>query len=58
MKKMLFCGILLAATTVTQAQKFFTKDGTIRFFSDAKVEKNRSHQQQSLHRTRCFKRRY
>jgi polyisoprenoid-binding protein YceI len=39
MKKMLFCGILLAATTVTQAQKFFTKDGTIRFFSDAKVEK-------------------
>jgi polyisoprenoid-binding protein YceI len=39
MKKMIFCGILLAASTVTQAQKFFTKDGTIRFFSDAKVEK-------------------
>jgi polyisoprenoid-binding protein YceI len=39
MKKILFFGILVAATLNIQAQKFFTKDGTIRFFSNAKLEK-------------------
>jgi polyisoprenoid-binding protein YceI len=39
MKKILVFGILAAITINTQAQKFFTKDGTIRFFSNAKLEK-------------------
>jgi len=39
MKKILFFGALVAASLNIQAQKFFTKDGTIRFFSNAKLEK-------------------
>jgi polyisoprenoid-binding protein YceI len=39
MKKILFFGVLVATTLNIQAQKFFTKDGTIRFFSNAKLEK-------------------
>jgi len=39
MKKVFLVGVLVAAATFANAQKFFTKDGTIRFFSDAKVEK-------------------
>jgi polyisoprenoid-binding protein YceI len=39
MKKILILGILVATTLNIQAQKFFTKDGTIRFFSNAKLEK-------------------
>lgn len=39
MKKTIFFGILVATTVNIQAQKFFTKDGTIRFFSNAKLEK-------------------
>jgi polyisoprenoid-binding protein YceI len=39
MKQFLFFGVLVAASLNIQAQKFFTKDGTIRFFSNAKLEK-------------------
>jgi polyisoprenoid-binding protein YceI len=39
MKKTFFFGILMATALNIQAQKFFTKDGTIRFFSNAKLEK-------------------
>ena len=39
MKQIFFFGILVAMTFNIQAQKFFTKDGTIRFFSNAKLEK-------------------
>jgi len=39
MKKLFFLGALLATATALNAQKFFTKDGTIRFFSNAKLEK-------------------
>jgi polyisoprenoid-binding protein YceI len=39
MKKILFIGVLVATALNIQAQKFFTKDGTIRFFSNAKLEK-------------------
>ncbi len=39
MKKIFFLGALVASTLNIQAQKFFTKDGTIRFFSNAKLEK-------------------
>lgn len=39
MKKIFFLGVLAATALNTQAQKFFTKDGTIRFFSNAKLEK-------------------
>jgi hypothetical protein len=39
MKKIFLFGILVATTFNIQAQKFFTKDGTIRFFSNAKLEK-------------------
>lgn len=39
MKKIFVFGILAAITINAQAQKFFTKDGTIRFFSNAKLEK-------------------
>jgi hypothetical protein len=37
-KVILLCAIAMTATCAN-AQKFFTKDGTIRFFSDAKMEK-------------------
>ena len=39
MKKLFFLGALLATSSAINAQKFFTKDGTIRFFSNAKLEK-------------------
>ncbi|MFM7234038.1 MAG: YceI family protein [Flavobacteriales bacterium] len=39
MKKIFFFGVLVATSLNIQAQKFFTKDGTIRFFSNAKLEK-------------------
>jgi hypothetical protein len=39
MKQIFFFGILVATAFNIQAQKFFTKDGTIRFFSNAKLEK-------------------
>jgi YceI-like domain len=39
MKKILFLGLMLASVTSINAQKFFTKDGTIHFFSNAKMEK-------------------
>jgi polyisoprenoid-binding protein YceI len=39
MKKLFFLGALLATASAINAQKFFTKDGTIRFFSNAKLEK-------------------
>lgn len=39
MTKALFIGGLLAVSCNIQAQKFFTKDGSIRFFSNAKLEK-------------------
>jgi YceI-like domain len=39
MKKVLFIAILSSVSFFTQAQKYFTKDGSIKFFSDAKMEK-------------------
>ena len=39
MKKVIFLSLLLAGANAVSAQKFFTKDGTIHFFSDAKMEK-------------------
>jgi hypothetical protein len=39
MKKIVAIAALLIATHCLSAQKYFTKDGTIRFFSDAKMEK-------------------
>jgi hypothetical protein len=39
MKKFLFIAILSAVSYFSQAQKYFTKDGSIKFFSDAKMEK-------------------
>jgi polyisoprenoid-binding protein YceI len=39
MKKTILIGVLVAAAACANAQKFFTKDGSTRFFSDSKVEK-------------------
>ncbi len=39
MKKILAAIALLSITLFVDAQKYFTKDGTIKFFSDAKMEK-------------------
>jgi hypothetical protein len=39
MKKFLFIAILSSVSFLSQAQKYFTKDGSIKFFSDAKMEK-------------------
>lgn len=39
MKKFLFIAILSAVSYFSQAQIYFTKDGSIKFFSDAKMEK-------------------
>ena len=39
MKHVFFLGVMIAATTSLQAQKFFTKDGSIKFSSNAKLEK-------------------
>jgi YceI-like domain len=39
MKKVIFIAILSLTSIFTQAQKYFTKDGSIKFFSDAKMEK-------------------
>ena len=39
MTKAIILGVLVAVSSNLQAQKFFTKDGSIRFFSNAKMEK-------------------
>ena len=39
MKKVFIIGLMLAATMSMNAQKFFTKDGSIKFSSNAKLEK-------------------
>ena len=39
MKKFFVIGFALATSMSMQAQKFFTKDGTIQFSSNAKLEK-------------------
>jgi hypothetical protein len=39
MKKIFAIAAFVIAAQSTYAQKYFTKDGTIRFFSDAKMEK-------------------
>lgn len=39
MKKITFLIVMIAAAFGANAQKYFTKDGSIKFFSDAKMEK-------------------